>query len=87
MLTLSKSALYFPDSAALQKGLIAESGEPTLPLTEWAFNYSNPKPITVTENWEWNVKREKYRADYHALMKARGVDFILSPPYVGVASV
>lgn len=31
------------------------------------------------------MKREKYRADYHALMKARGVDFILSPTYVGVA--
>ncbi|KAJ9197293.1 fatty-acid amide hydrolase [Paecilomyces variotii] len=79
------STLYFPDAAGFQRGVIAESGEPLLPLTEWAFNYSKPHPISVNENWDWNVKREKYRADYHALMKERGVDFILSPTYVGVA--
>jgi amidase len=80
------STLYFPDGAACQRGLVAESGEPLLPLTEWAFNYSRKEPLTIGENWDYNVKREKYRADYHALMKSRGVDFILSPTYVGVAS-
>ncbi|EXJ81134.1 hypothetical protein A1O3_07422 [Capronia epimyces CBS 606.96] len=79
------STLYFPDVAETQRAILAESGEPVLPLTEWAFNYAKPKPLTVTENWEYNVKREKYRAAYHALMKARGVDYILSPTFVGVA--
>jgi amidase len=42
--------------------------------------------MSVTDNWAYNVKREKYRADYHRLMKERGVDFIISPTYLGVAS-
>ncbi|OGE47725.1 hypothetical protein PENARI_c038G07466, partial [Penicillium arizonense] len=79
------STLYFPDGAACQRKIVADSGEPLHPLTEWAFNYSRPEALTIHQNWEYNVKREKYRADYHALMKARGVDFILSPTYVGVA--
>jgi amidase len=85
-LTSFQATLYFPDAAATQRSIIKESGEPLLPLTEWAFNYSKSEPLSVTENWAYNVKREKYRAAYHALMKARGVDFILSPTYVGVAS-
>lgn len=32
------------------------------------------------------MKREKYRADYHRIMKERGVDFILSPTFNGVAA-
>lgn len=39
----------------------------------------------MPENWEYNVKREKYRAEYHHLMKERGVDFIISPTHCGVA--
>lgn len=31
--------------------------------------------------------RDEYRATYHRLMKDRGVDFILSPAYNGVAAV
>ncbi|KAL4983255.1 amidase signature domain-containing protein [Aspergillus falconensis] len=81
------SSLYFADAAARNRDLIAETGEPTLPLTEWAFQYSRSTPLTVTENWELNYQRDIYRDDYHALMKSHGVDFILCPAYVGVASV
>lgn len=84
-LIAKQSTLYFPDGAACQRKIVADSGEPLLPLTEWAFNYSRPEALTIHEYWEYNVKREKYRADYHALMKARGVDFIISPTFVGVA--
>jgi Asp-tRNA(Asn)/Glu-tRNA(Gln) amidotransferase A subunit family amidase len=41
----------------------------------------------VAENWDLNYQRDIYRDDYHALMKSHGVDFILCPAYVGVASV
>ncbi|KAL4738886.1 amidase signature domain-containing protein [Aspergillus similis] len=81
------SSLYFADAAARNRELIAETGEPTLPLTEWAFQYSRSTPLTVAENWELNYQRDIYRDDYHALMKSHGVDFILCPAYVGVASV
>ncbi|KAL3441250.1 amidase signature domain-containing protein [Aspergillus insuetus] len=81
------SSLYFPDAAASQRALMAETGEPILPLTEWAFQYSRSAPLTVAENWELNFQRDVYRDEYHALMKSRGVDFILCPAYVGAAAV
>ncbi|KAL4803953.1 amidase signature domain-containing protein [Aspergillus unguis] len=81
------AALYFPDVAASQRTLLAQSGEPILPLTEWAFQYSRKTPLTLAQNWELNNQRDDYRDDYHALMKTHGVDFILCPAYVGVAAV
>ncbi|KAL2832439.1 amidase signature domain-containing protein [Aspergillus cavernicola] len=81
------SSLYFPDAAASQRALLAQTGEPILPLTEWAFQYSRPAPLTVAENWELNFQRDAYRDEYHGLMKSRGVDFILCPAYVGSAAV
>ncbi|KKK22789.1 hypothetical protein ARAM_007260 [Aspergillus rambellii] len=81
------SSLYFPDAAASQQAILAQAGEPILPLTEWALQYGPKTPLTVRENWELNLQREVYRSEYHALMKSRGVDFVLCPSYVGVAPV
>ncbi|RAL13671.1 putative glutamyl-tRNA(Gln) amidotransferase subunit A [Aspergillus homomorphus CBS 101889] len=81
------SKMYFPDAALLQRTLITASGEPTLPLTSWAFHYSKPNPLTVAEAWNLNAQRDIYRDEYQALMRSRGVDFILCPAYVGVAAV
>ncbi|KAJ5740994.1 fatty-acid amide hydrolase [Penicillium malachiteum] len=78
------SALYFPDGAAAQKDVLAEAGEMLLPLTEWAFGFSHG-PLTIAENWHWNVQREKYRTEYHEVMKSKDVDVIICPAYVGVA--
>ncbi|KAB8231082.1 amidase signature domain-containing protein [Aspergillus alliaceus] len=80
------SKLYYPDSAASQKHLIAQTSEPTLPLTSWAFSYAHPTPFSIAETWALNIARDKYRDEYHALMKTQGVDFILCPAYVGVAA-
>ncbi|PYI24290.1 amidase [Aspergillus violaceofuscus CBS 115571] len=81
------SKMYYPDAALLQRSLITASGEPTLPLTSWAFTYSSPNPLTIAETWTLNAQRDVYRDEYQALMRSRGVDFILCPAYVGVASV
>ncbi|KEF54134.1 uncharacterized protein A1O9_09929 [Exophiala aquamarina CBS 119918] len=78
--------LYFPDAAKTQKDLLAEAAEPILPLTEWAFSVAKPEPISVTENWDLNARREAYREDYHRIMKERGIDFILCPAATGVAA-
>ncbi|KAK7906007.1 hypothetical protein LTR67_000732 [Exophiala xenobiotica] len=77
--------LYFPDAGKYQKELLAKGGEPIAPLTDWAFSVAKPEAISVTENWDLNVRREAYRADYHRIMKERGVDVLLAPAYVGVA--
>ncbi|KAJ5108878.1 hypothetical protein N7456_005553 [Penicillium angulare] len=81
------SSLYYPDSAALQRKVIRESGEPVLPLTQWVFDFSRAQSLTHPEAWELQLERDVYRDEYNALIKSRGVDFILSPAYPGVAAV
>ncbi|TDZ13834.1 putative amidase [Colletotrichum spinosum] len=81
------SALYFPRGPKPYLDTFAESGEPVLPLTQHAFDFSGPEPLTVAENWALNYEREAYRRQYHAVMKERGVDFILCPAYVGAGVV
>ncbi|KAH9242542.1 hypothetical protein K456DRAFT_1820166 [Colletotrichum gloeosporioides 23] len=77
------SSLYFPQGPKPYLDTFAEGGEPALPLTHHAFAFSKSRPLTIAENWALNAEREAYRREYHALMKAKGVDFILCPAYVG----
>lgn len=55
-------------------------------MNEDAANFlRHAKKLTVAENWAYNARRDRLRAEFHALMKERGVDVILCPPYVGSA--
>lgn len=56
-------ALYFPDAGKYQKDLLAQGGEPIMPLTQWAFDYADPEPLSIARMWELNVEREDYRAE------------------------
>ena len=56
------SALYFPDAARTQRDILEQSGEPIAHLTEWIFSEARPEPLSITENWELNVRRDNYRA-------------------------
>lgn len=53
--------------------------------TEAATFLQHAKELTVAENWAANAQRDELRTEFHALMKQRGVDVILCPPYVGSA--
>ncbi|OWB56005.1 catalytic activity protein [[Candida] boidinii] len=79
------SNMYFADGCKSQKGLLSKSGEPIHPLTAWAFQYGKGE-LTINENWALNAKRDQLRNEYQELMDERGVDFILTPAYLGVAS-
>jgi Asp-tRNA(Asn)/Glu-tRNA(Gln) amidotransferase A subunit family amidase len=67
--------------------MLRKSGEPARPLTEWAFSYSRPEPLAHSEAWTLQHERDLYRDEYQALLKRRGVDFILSPANPAVAAV
>lgn len=78
--------LYFADGGERYVKEFAKTGEPALPLTLHAFDFakkSGKVPLDVYANWALNTEREAYRREHHALMKERGVDFILGPAYVG----
>ncbi|KAH9222070.1 fatty-acid amide hydrolase [Leptodontidium sp. 2 PMI_412] len=75
--------LFFPDGGKAITGLVAASGEP---MNNEATSFlQHARELTVTENWACNAQRDQLRAEFHALMKERGVDVILCPPYVGGA--
>ncbi|TVY81435.1 putative amidase [Lachnellula suecica] len=76
-------ALLFPDGGKSIRKALEASGEPIMPLSKFALNYA--KEMNIAENWELNVERDKFRDQYHILMKERGVDFILCPTFVGAA--
>ncbi|CAN8105459.1 unnamed protein product [Discula destructiva] len=78
--------LYFPEAGQRWLAAFAQTGEPILPLTQHALDFSRSTgkvPLSVPDNWDLNVARETYRREHHALMRARGVDFILCPAYAG----
>ncbi|KAH7474973.1 putative amidase [Fusarium oxysporum f. sp. matthiolae] len=80
------SRLYFPECAVTQKDLLEKGGEPVAPLSDFIFNFAPPRPLTIQENWAFNVRRDAFREQYHKIMKNRGVDFVLCPAYVGPAA-
>ncbi|KAH8900327.1 fatty-acid amide hydrolase [Thozetella sp. PMI_491] len=75
--------LYVPEGGKRARDAIDASGEPILPLTEYILNANGGKELSVLKNWQLNLERETYRREYHAQMKAAGVDVILCPAYVG----
>ncbi|KAH6683380.1 fatty-acid amide hydrolase [Halenospora varia] len=77
-------ALLFPDGGSCIREALEASGEPIMPLSEFALHYA--KHMDVRENWELNAERDRFRDKYQDLMKERGVDFILCPTYVGAAA-
>ncbi|KAF4434492.1 general amidase [Fusarium acutatum] len=80
------SRLYFPECAVTQKELLEKGGEPIAPLSDYIFNFAPPRPLTIQENWAFNVRRDTFRDQYHKVLKDQGVDFILCPAYVGPAA-
>lgn len=86
-LTGGQNALYTPDGGRRIRKILEDSGEPMLPLTKHAIDFSAKEPLSVDENWALNFEREKYRREYHALMKERGVDVILCPTYLSAGAL
>jgi len=65
--------------------MLIASGEP---INEDVSSFlQHAKLLSVAENWAINDRRNKLRAEFHALMKERGVDIIICPAYIGSAPV
>lgn len=82
--------LCFPDGGQRYLDEFDESGEPPLASTRHTFKMgkkSDKIPVTAHDILALSQEREKYQREHDALMKERGVDFILGPAYVGVGAV
>jgi amidase len=94
------SSLYFTDGGSEDEEVMAESGEPMLPLTKWIIK-DNPcvKKLGMGEFQYWQEEREAYRKEYARVWNdtATGrngegglegvVDVIICPVGPGVAPV
>ena len=82
--------LCFPDGGQRYLDEFNESGEPALPLTVHAFETakrSGKIPLSAHGIQALNHARDRYQQEHDALMNERGVDFILSPAYVGAGAL
>lgn len=88
------SSLYFTDGGQEIKAVLADSGEPWMPLTTFIIK-DNPcvKKLTPNKMYYWQEEREAYRKEYSKIWNdtAAGtreedmVDVILCPVAPGVA--
>jgi len=85
------SRLYYPDGGKGEEGVLAESGEPMLPLTKWIISQSTGSELSVSQLQWWQEQREAYREEYarhwnDTTTTADGpVDVVLCPAAPGLA--
>lgn len=82
--------LCFPDGGQRHLDEFDDSGEPALAATRHALGMgkkSSKIPPRVHDIETLNREREMYQREHDDLMKERGVDFILSPAYVGAGAL
>ena len=69
------SALFFCNGAEEERGIMRETNEQSLPLTEWIFNQPQVKKRNWAEMNELIVERENYRNRYARVWNEREVFF------------
>lgn len=75
--------MFFPDGARTQLDLLEAAREPLNADTIKGVRCD--RVLSLRESWAYNVRRDELRAGHHELMKSRGVDVIICPPYPGCA--
>ncbi|GMM28973.1 hypothetical protein DAMA08_016890 [Martiniozyma asiatica (nom. inval.)] len=78
--------MFTCDNNVSQKKLLKPSGEPLLPLIKIALSFAKEE-LTIDDNRELNYQRDVIRQKYLDYFLDNKVDFIISPPGVGVAAV
>ncbi len=84
--------LYTIDGNKAQMSVFEKSGEPILPLTQHFFNFGGGNALSAYENRQHNTVRDEYQLKifekfFEKGTDGLGLDFILSPTYVGPAEL
>ncbi|KAH8899771.1 amidase [Thozetella sp. PMI_491] len=58
------SSLYFTDGGKADRDMMAATGEPMMPLTEWIMGNPGVKNLSREELEYWLEEREEYRLEY-----------------------
>jgi amidase len=77
---------YFPGGVKDIKDGIANSGEPLLALTEWAFRGGEESPVTTVSGIHGQrQERDAFRLAFAQHWQSQDVDFVVCPAFVGPA--
>lgn len=80
------STLYFEDGGADTKATLESTNELLCPQTAWVVDGGNVKPLTMHEQWHWNLEKQKYRKEYLAHWNKSGLpDAVIAPVFPGPA--
>ncbi|KAG6004519.1 hypothetical protein E4U21_001017 [Claviceps maximensis] len=77
---------YWPATTAFMDDLLALSGEPKHPLTEWITQDAPSEELRATGVFQQRTLRDKMRTDFSLAWDEQDVDFVLCPAFVGPAS-
>ncbi|KAI1362301.1 amidase [Xylaria arbuscula] len=81
------SANYFEDGGSKIEELIAEGGEPVLPLTVWILEECKKNEQKTADTTQGRRQaRDEFREAYNAHWKAAGIDVVIAPVAPGVAN-
>lgn len=77
-------SLYTCDGNKVQLSMFEESGEPLLPMTRHFLEFGGGKEHTIYQNRMFNAQRDALKVEMmDKYFGDLGLDFILSPTYVG----
>ncbi|KAG4027999.1 hypothetical protein MFRU_025g00650 [Monilinia fructicola] len=85
-LTALIDALYFLDAGAEYRAHLELSGEPATPLLQWLLDKESTRARSVAQQWSLHAERGRLQDAYARLMAELGVDCLLAPGGVSVAS-
>ncbi|KAM0450893.1 hypothetical protein ACHAO4_006284 [Trichoderma viride] len=76
---------FWPDGGRGVREVIAASGEPMLPLTQWELKDIDGVDLNPMEILQQHVARDNFRSDFARHWESQDVDFIICPASVGPA--
>ncbi|PON26684.1 hypothetical protein TGAM01_v204185 [Trichoderma gamsii] len=75
----------WPDGGKGVREVLAASGEPMLPLTQWELKDIDGVELSPMEILQQHVTRDNFRSDFARHWESQDVDFIICPASVGPA--
>lgn len=77
---------YWPDAGQHSRQLLAEAGEPVLPLTEWILADAARRPALDSAGvLQQRLDRDEFRGGFSQHWEAQDVDLVICPSFVGPA--
>ncbi|POR33545.1 hypothetical protein TPAR_06248 [Tolypocladium paradoxum] len=77
---------YWPDGGKEPRQLLAEAGEPVLPLTEWILADASRVPeLDSSGVLQLRLDRDQFRCNFAQHWESQDVDLVICPSFVGPA--